>query len=90
MNTQKIAYTNIATGDLKFAADYLDEELEKLLCLSICLTNRLEPKNPKEPTDEEDTISWNLARVLCERLERKDFSDSMRSLLQVNDSSETA
>jgi hypothetical protein len=90
MNTKEITYTNIPTGDLEFAADYLDEELNKLFCLAIVLRDQLEPKNPDDPTDEENLIAWNLARVLLDRLEGVEFSNAMRRLLRVKESGEVA
>ena len=53
---------------LALAMDLISDELDKLHCLAIALSNQLEPKDPKNPTDGDDLISWRLAEVLEERL----------------------
>jgi hypothetical protein len=70
-------------SDLEFAMNFMDEELEKLNCLSIALCNQLQPDDPKNPDDGDNLIAWNLARIMSERLGSVEFSNSMRQLLRV-------
>ena len=65
----------------KFAFEFLDDELETLLALSITLMNRLEPNDPKNPSDRDDITSWRLSQVLNDRLATVEFSNNMRMLL---------
>jgi hypothetical protein len=61
-----------------FAFDILKDELETLLALSITLMNRLEDS---QQSDNPDTTSWRLSRVLNERLTNVSFTNNMRQLL---------
>jgi len=90
MNTEKAPRTDIATGELEYALDYMDEELQKLLCMAIVLCNMLRPEDPKNPDDDDDPVSWNVAQVLKERLESTRFSNTMRDLLHVSKAGQTA
>lgn len=65
----------------KFAFEFLEDELETLLALSITLMNRLEPEDPKNPGDHHDTTSWRLSQVLNDRLAKVEFSNNMRMLM---------
>lgn len=69
------------TGSLRFAFDFLEDELETLLALSITLMNRLEPGDPKNPSDSDDITSWRLSQVLNDRLAKVEFSNNMRMLM---------
>ncbi|CAN0451100.1 unnamed protein product, partial [Phaeothamnion confervicola] len=48
-------------SSLKFAFEYLEDEHETLLALASTLMNRLEPRDPVNPEDDADIISWRLA-----------------------------
>lgn len=84
MTAVKVPRTEINTGDLEYAMDYMDEELEKLHCMAIVLCNMLRPDDPKNPDDDDDLVSWNVAQVLKERLDSTLFSNTMRDLLRVS------
>lgn len=65
----------------QFAFEFLKDELETLLALSITLMNRLEPGDPRNPSDKDDTTSWRLSQVLNDRLATVEFSNNMRMLM---------
>jgi hypothetical protein len=60
----------------RFAFDFLHDELDTLLALSITLMNRLE-----DQSEDGDTTSWRLAQVLNDRLASTAFTNNMRTLL---------
>lgn len=74
---------------LDLAMSILNEELEKMLSVALCLMNRLEPKDLHDIRDDEDVIAWRLAQVLEERLSSSEFEDSLRKLLHVKTSTES-
>ncbi len=69
----------------RFALGFLEDELEKLLCLSIALKNQLEPDDRNNRGDEFDPIPLRLAQILNERLSCVRFTESMRQLLLGNE-----
>jgi hypothetical protein len=90
MTTPKPIHPDVNGHTLDFAMDFMDQELAKLESLAIVLTNQLCPSDPKNPSDDDDVISWNLAQVLSERLGNVNFSNSMRELLRLEVTGETA
>lgn len=82
-------HTEVTQGVLDMAMSILNEELEKMLSVAICLVNRLEPENLRDIRDDEDVIAWRLAQVLEERLSSNEFEDSLRQLLHVKTAKES-
>jgi hypothetical protein len=68
-------------GKLEFAISYLEEEYETLLALAIVLMNRLEPRDPANPSDSDDVTSWRISQIPHERITDTGFIESMRSLV---------
>lgn len=71
----------VSESRLEFALSYLSDELETLLALAMALRRQVEPVDPKNPSDEEDTTAWRLAQVLEGRLETTEFHNHMRMLV---------
>lgn len=82
-------HPEVTQGVLDLAMSILNEELEKILSVAICLLNRLEPKDLHDIRDNEDVIAWRLAQVLEERLSSGEFEDSLRQLLHVKTRTES-
>lgn len=71
-------------GQNRLAFDFLEDELETLLALSITLKNQLEPDDPQNHDDCEHTTAWRLSQVLNDRLASTEFSNNMRMLMLGN------
>jgi hypothetical protein len=82
MITNTAIHPEVNQLTLQLAMNMIDEEIEKLHALAIVLTNRLEPEDQKNPTN--DLISWRVAEVLQERLGEVEFFESIRELLHVS------
>lgn len=72
---------NVSQGSLDVALAYVEEEHDKLLALAITLRQRLEPADPQDPTDSDDLTAWRLAQLIEERLERTEFSLTLRAFV---------
>lgn len=70
-----------SAGQLKFAFEYLHEEMETLAALSIALVNQLAPSDPDNDDDCENPTAWRLSQVLSDRLTCTHFSNDMRKVL---------
>jgi hypothetical protein len=82
-------HPQVTQGTLDLAMSLLHDELEKMLCVAICLVNKLQPKNTSDIQDDEDLIAWRLAQVLEDRLSETAFEDSLRELLHVKSTKES-
>ncbi len=81
MAKSTIKTPGLTTDQAKFAFDFLQDELETLLALSITLMNQLEPDDPQNHEDYEHITAWRLSQVLNDRLSSVAFTNNMRTLL---------
>lgn len=68
-------------SQLEFGLRYMDDEFEKLLVLAMALRCQVEPVDPNNPSDEDNTTAWLLAQILEDRLTSTGFANSMRAII---------
>ena len=66
----------------EFVLKTVTEEHEKMLALVQCMCRRLEPKDPGNIPDNFDFTSWRFAELLEERLEKVEFINLLRQILE--------
>lgn len=72
---------NVSQDSLELALDFVEDERDRLLALAMTLRQRLEPVDPKDPTDSDDLNAWRLAQLLEERLTSVRFTDTLRTFV---------
>ncbi len=72
---------NVSQDSLELALDFVEGERDRLLALAMVLRQRLEPVDPKDPTDSDDLNAWRLAQLLEERLTSVRFTDTLRTFV---------